>query len=76
MADRYSMVVANSAGVSQMRRQPFGGLEINDQVGGVNGVVTDDVATSGSLVSKNKMPYKAGILGREQSRTFSTAYAN
>ena len=73
---RHTIKGALMAGVLVSTRRPFSSMEINDQVNGVNGIVTDDVAGSGDQLHEGKVTHVAGISGAPVERNFSTAYAN
>lgn len=76
MATRADVKTANKAGVSAGRRTPFNSMEINDQVGGVNGGLTDDVAGAGATVVKSRTLNEAGITRVPYTTTQSKAYSN
>lgn len=68
--------IVTEAGVSRKTRAPFSSMEINDQVNGINGNVTDDIAGAGATIIKQRTLHVAGITRVPYQNTFSTAYAN
>lgn len=50
------------AGVSRVISNPFASMEINDQVNGVNGKVTDTASGAGSLKASPRVLSSAGVV--------------
>lgn len=58
---RMNIMATTEAGVSDSLSNPFASMEINDQVNGVNGGVTDLAGGSSALRAKQRVLNEAGV---------------